>query len=24
VNGETGQAWLHTWHGNFIGEKEFD
>jgi hypothetical protein len=23
VNGYTGQVWYHTWHGNFIGEKEF-
>jgi hypothetical protein len=22
VNGTTGQAWLHTWHGTFIAEKE--
>jgi hypothetical protein len=23
VNGYTGQVWYHTWHGNFISEKEF-
>lgn len=23
VNGYTGQVWFHTWHGNFISEKEF-
>jgi hypothetical protein len=23
VNGYTGQIWYHTWHGNFISEKEF-
>ena len=22
VNGTTGEAWLHTWHGQFISEKE--
>ncbi len=22
VNGYTGQVWLHTWHGDFISEKE--
>ena len=22
VNGYSGQVWLHTWHGDFIGEKE--
>jgi hypothetical protein len=23
VNGYTGQVWYHTWHGNFISEREF-
>jgi len=23
VNGYSGQVWYHTWHGNFISEKEF-
>jgi hypothetical protein len=23
VNGYSGQVWYHTWHGNFIAEKEF-
>jgi hypothetical protein len=23
VNGYTGQVWYHTWHGAFIGEREF-
>jgi len=23
VNGYTGQVWYHTWHGNFITEKDF-
>jgi hypothetical protein len=23
VNGYSGQIWYHTWHGNFISEKEF-
>jgi len=22
VNGYTGQVWLHTWHGSFVGEQE--
>jgi hypothetical protein len=24
VNGYTGQVWYHSWHGQFIAEKEFD
>jgi len=24
VNGYTGQVWYHTWHGDFIGMREFD
>ena len=24
VNGQTGQAWYHTWHGAFLQEVEFD
>jgi hypothetical protein len=24
VNGDAGQVWLHTWHGTFIQEVEFD
>lgn len=23
VNGTNGRVWFHTWHGSFIGEKEF-
>jgi len=24
VNGYTGQVWYHSWHGPFLGMKEFD
>jgi hypothetical protein len=24
VNGYTGQVWYHSWHGQFLGIKEFD
>ena len=24
INGFSGDAWVHTWHGQFISEKEFE